>query len=99
MKCLMRKCISGMPGIYEPVVLLWPEGAAVNSCQPASVQIALNVCEECKRKARPIDFFDERMWRNIKIHFHAVQKSQPSFKTAKLTFMLAETFDNKGQNI
>lgn len=97
-QCTVKSCTSGMPGLYEPVILLWPVGITnKKGFQPASLTVEQHVCAACKNAAKPTNFLNSDLWVKIQKHFFAVTKSLPSLQTAEVTFMLNDSFDNKGE--
>ena len=99
MICCRNGCKSGLPGLYEPVILLWAEGYPPLH-QPASVAMhGTVVCAQCRETAKPIDFLPESVWKRIKIAFFESKKSQPSLKTAQITFVLPESLKLGGVKI
>lgn len=96
MKCSLRNCTSGLPAIWEPTILVWPDLKDGNVFQPASISIQTMVCDECRKKTAPVHYVTADMWKEIIGVFRASKKSVPSFRTAKITFTLAETFKNGG---
>lgn len=99
MKCADKKCTSGLPGMWEPVILLWAEGLPIAGYQPASVTVGMHVCESCRKSMRPRHLLSDDLKRKLKAGFYYQGKAQPDFKTAKLTFTLADSFQNGGVKI
>lgn len=92
MICSSRRCKSGRPGVWEPIILLWPDRHDGAMWQPASVQMhGFLLCEECRVTARPIDMLSGKTWKKIKVDFWAQGKAMPSLQTAKLTFVLPDS--------
>lgn len=92
-ECSSRECTSGKPGLWEPVILLWPEGANPKVWQPASANlIGIVVCDDCTKTTKVIHLIpDLEHWKKITDVFAENGKIMPSLKTAKLTFVIPET--------
>jgi hypothetical protein len=98
-KCENKSCTSGMEAKWEPVILLWAKGFPKRASQPASVSVYLRVCMECRLKSKPSDFLSPDLSKKILLSFIEQRKAMPDFKTSEITWMQAETFDNKGVKI
>jgi hypothetical protein len=92
-KCSLVRCTSGKPGLWEPIVLLWPERVSFLPAQPASINIIGHaLCGECVARVTVRDVIPTyNEWDKIVKHFNEQKKAKPSFRTAKLTFMIPET--------
>ena len=92
-KCCRRNCTSHKPGIWEPIVLLWPEGRDPRVWQPASINVLGKVvCDDCKPIVTIRDCIpDEKSWLKIKYIFDAHSKVKPSLETAKVTFVVPDS--------
>jgi hypothetical protein len=92
-KCSFQNCTSGKPGLYEPIILLWPEKPSLFPSQPANVNcVGHALCTECIGKATPRDFIPTLAdWIKICRFFDDNKKVRPTLQNAKLTFMVPET--------
>lgn len=91
-KCTLYHCKSGKPGLWEPVILLWPR-TITGPVQPANVNvISHRICDDCVKKAHPLDFIRTMgEWERIKKYFKDQQKAEPTLYRAKMSFMVPET--------
>lgn len=100
MKCGGYHCKSGMPGVWQPIILLWAENHPPMTHQPAELKLNdILVCPECKDRAKPIHFIDEISWAKIKKAFRTQGKTMPSFKTAAITFFIPDSLDIGGYKV
>jgi hypothetical protein len=89
-------CVSGLPAVWEPVILLWPAGYPKNAYQPASITLGLHVCENCKNISKARHYLSPDLRQKILLGFHEQGKWLPDFKTADIVFTLADSFKNDG---
>jgi hypothetical protein len=54
------------------------------------------VCKACTKTATPARLISADRWKEIVNTVHAANFALPSFRSAKVTFMLAESFKNGG---
>jgi hypothetical protein len=78
--------------MWEPVILLWPEGVDKKMWQPAALSVKLHICDDCRKFAQPLQFLNEEVWKKIKVQFYAQGKAQPSLKNAEITFMMDDSY-------
>jgi hypothetical protein len=92
-KCTHPRCRSLKPGLWEPIVLLWPAKPSAILCEPASVTMLRHrICDECVKISRPLDFIPTLIeWGKICQHFEENKKARPTLHNAKMSFMIPET--------
>ena len=91
-KCTYEKCNSGLPGRWQPVVLLWPEGYKPMQCQPISVDLKHHcLCDDCQKIAKANVLIPPEGFRQIIRAVVGHGKMKPSMKTARVTCFIPET--------
>ncbi len=97
MKCQAKHCNSGLPAAWEPVVLVWPDMKDGRIFQPISIALHDTlVCERCKTTICPAHVVSPERWREVLNVMKSQRLQPPSFRSAKIAFMVPESFDNQG---
>ena len=99
-KCMHPKCNTGLPGAWEPIILLWPARPGGHMFEPASVNIkGVVVCEMCTKTSRARDYvYDQGEMKKIMSAFRG-RDFLPNWFSAKVSFMIPETVDLDGDKI
>lgn len=91
--CTNKSCNSGLPGRWQPILLLWPDGFVRMQCQPVSVTVNNHlVCDNCQKKATVAQLIPMDHFKSIQTVVVGHGKRKPVLATAKLEYFVPDSF-------